>query len=312
MEQPLVTIGAIGYNNASYVIETLDSIKNQTYGNIELIITDDCSTDESVVGIIKEWLKDYDKPYQFIINEKNKGGAAACNAAIHAAKGKYISLVATDDILMPDKTRVQVEILENADIDVGVVYSDAYMIDEKSALKDGMFIQLKNLNAPPSGDVYDSILNGDLWFHGAAALIKAECYKKVGLYEDWILSEDIDILLRLSRQYKFIFSEYVSEKYRVRGDSLTRTNTWYASQIQVFARNIPYSKVALSRMDAAAASAYVTDDKKALDILPQYKHLSIYIEFILMLKKARIPKAISRVLLFCLRKYLQAYRFIVS
>src|SRR6185312_4924818 len=129
MEQPLVTIGAIGYNNARYVIETLESIKSQTYPNVELIVTDDCSTDKSVVGLITEWLKSYNHPYQFIIHDKNKGAPAACNEVIRRAKGKYISLIATDDILMPDKTRLQVEMLEKAGGNVGAVYSDAFIID---------------------------------------------------------------------------------------------------------------------------------------------------------------------------------------
>ena len=127
--QPLVTIGAINYNNGLYVIETLESIKAQSYQNVELIIVDDCSTDNSVV-LITEWLKNFDKPYKFIKHEKNKGVCNTCNDLLTNASGKYISTIGTDDIMMPDKIKVQVEILENSADEVCAVYSDAFLIKE--------------------------------------------------------------------------------------------------------------------------------------------------------------------------------------
>jgi glycosyltransferase involved in cell wall biosynthesis len=307
MEKPLVTVGASNYNNAAYVIETLESIKNQTYENIELIIIDDGSKDNSPT-LIREWLKTYQKPYLFIEHEQNKGVPTVLNTIVGNAKGKYFSEIATDDVMMPDKISRQVEILESSSADTGCVYSDAFTIDEKGNLREQMFNIVKGIERPPSGNIYEYILAGNLWFHTGTMLARTQCYNEVGLFDYNILSEDVDMVLKLSRQYKFVYSDYVSEKYRVRGNSLTRTNTWYASQIQVLAKNLPYSKTALGRMDGAAVSAYLTDDNKALALLPQYKHLSAYIGFILVLKKSGIPKVISRILLFFLRKYLQAYR----
>ena len=80
-DKPLVSICAANYNNELYVLETLESIKNQTYHNIELIIVDDCSTDKSP-EIIENWLNNFGKPYKFIRNEKNGGVCRACNTLL--------------------------------------------------------------------------------------------------------------------------------------------------------------------------------------------------------------------------------------
>ncbi|HTA82766.1 MAG TPA: glycosyltransferase family 2 protein [Bacteroidia bacterium] len=308
---PLVTIGASNYNNAQYVIETLESIKAQTYQNIELIVIDDCSTDNSP-ALIKEWLVDYNKPYRFIENKVNSGLPAVLNLLISNAKGKYISEVATDDILMPDKIRIQVNILEGASADVGGVYSDAYIINEKSELSESQFLKLKGYKQPPSGNIYEDILSGNFWFHYSTAMVKTECYKSVGPFDLNLIAEDVDMLLRLSRSFKFLFSDYVSEKYRVRSNSLTKITNWYPSQLQICAKNLEYSKTALWRMDSTAASAYFEGDSETLALLPKYKHQSAYIRFIILLRNMHVPKTIGKVLLLLCRMYLRIYRTFVG
>ncbi|WP_303813338.1 glycosyltransferase family A protein, partial [Apibacter mensalis] len=93
-ELPLVSIVAINYNNSKHLVETLDSIDQQTYKNIELIIVDDCSTDDSVKKI-DQWLLTYNKPFQFIKHIENKGICKTINDGYKVAKGKYISSIAT-------------------------------------------------------------------------------------------------------------------------------------------------------------------------------------------------------------------------
>ena len=68
-ELPLVSVIAINYNAETYVLETLKSIKQQSYENIQLIIIDDHSTDKSV-KLIQQWLQTYQRPYKIILNEK--------------------------------------------------------------------------------------------------------------------------------------------------------------------------------------------------------------------------------------------------
>lgn len=101
---PLVSVCIITYNSANTIIQTLNSIKDQTYRNIELIISDDFSIDESV-SLCKEWLeKNYDSfvNTRIVTVDNNTGTSANANRAWRAAKGEWIKLLAGDDLLLPD------------------------------------------------------------------------------------------------------------------------------------------------------------------------------------------------------------------
>ena len=97
---PLVSISVITYNSSKYVIETLDSAKAQTYQNIELIISDDCSTDNTV-EICKNWINDNKERFvrtELITVKKNTGISPNCNRANNAANGEWIKEIAGDEI----------------------------------------------------------------------------------------------------------------------------------------------------------------------------------------------------------------------
>ena len=99
---PLVSIIVVTYNSSKYVLETLVSAKAQTYKNIELIITDDGSTD-TTVEICKEWVSEHKGRFiaaKCITIENNTGIAPNCNRGLKEAKGEWIMFVAGDDILM--------------------------------------------------------------------------------------------------------------------------------------------------------------------------------------------------------------------
>lgn len=101
---PLVSVYVITYNSSKYVIETLESIKNQTYQNIELIVSDDCSTD-STVQLCREWLNNNStrfKRVELLIVDKNTGIAANCNRAEAACQGEWAKGIAGDDLLLPN------------------------------------------------------------------------------------------------------------------------------------------------------------------------------------------------------------------
>ena len=98
---PLVSIIVITYNSAKYVLETLESAKAQTYQNIELIITDDCSADNTVEICLK-WLEENKERFvrtELITLEKNTGIAPNCNRGLRVAKGEWVKYIAGDDIL---------------------------------------------------------------------------------------------------------------------------------------------------------------------------------------------------------------------
>lgn len=100
----LVTVGVIAYNSAKTIIETLDSIKKQTYplSHIELLVADDCSTDNTLKKA-EVWIKEHGNDFEsvrVIKSETNQGIAHNTNQALHAARGVYYKGIAADDMLM--------------------------------------------------------------------------------------------------------------------------------------------------------------------------------------------------------------------
>ncbi|TWP31195.1 glycosyltransferase [Apibacter muscae] len=240
MNQPLVSIVAINYNNEKYVIETLDSIANQTYQNTELIIVDDCSTDESL-HIIEKWLKNYNKPYKLIKHAKNLGVCKTINDGYGIAKGKYISSIATDDIMLSKKIEKQVCCLENTDNTVGMVYSNAYLIDDNSNVIEGNFIAKYrgDLSNPFTGNVYQELFKGN-FIPAMSIMIKKNILLDIGYFDERLKYEDFDMWLRIAEKYKIIYSEYISVKYRIRENSLSNRISkieWILDNIRIYKKH---------------------------------------------------------------------------
>ena len=101
MKNTLVSIGIITYNSEKTILETLNSAYNQTYKNIELIISDDFSHDNTV-NICKEWISEHSSRFVncFVLTStQNTGTSANCNRLINYCSGEYLKILAGDDIL---------------------------------------------------------------------------------------------------------------------------------------------------------------------------------------------------------------------
>lgn len=104
----LVSIIMPSYNTAEYIADSIRSILAQTYANWELIIVDDCSTDNTA-----EVVRSFDDPRIFFLkNEKNSGAAISRNYALREAKGKWIAFLDSDDIWVPERLEKQIRFME--------------------------------------------------------------------------------------------------------------------------------------------------------------------------------------------------------
>lgn len=103
----LVSIIMPSYNTAQYITETIQSVINQTYQNWELIIVDDCSTDDTdiVVGKIK------DPRIKYIKNQRNSGAAVSRNRALKIANGRWVAFLDSDDLWKPEKLEKQIRFM---------------------------------------------------------------------------------------------------------------------------------------------------------------------------------------------------------
>ena len=109
-----VSIITPSYNSAKYIKQTIDSVRAQTYTDWEMLIVDDCSTDNTcdiVEAIAKE-----DNRVKLIRQEQNGGAAVARNRALENSTGRFIAYLDADDIWLPEKLSRQVEFMEQNDV----------------------------------------------------------------------------------------------------------------------------------------------------------------------------------------------------
>jgi glycosyltransferase involved in cell wall biosynthesis len=255
------------FNTGKYVIETIDSVRSNDYPNIQHIIVDDCSSDGESVPLIEKWIGNNNYPCTFIKHQKNMGICKSINEIIQLAKGKYIFGVC-DDLILPEKIRRQVELLEDASPEYGVVYSDAYLINGNGTPRSGTFIRMhRRFVDIPQGYIFDTLLKGN-FIPAMATLVKTECYEKVGIYDETLGYEDFDMWLRIAKEYKFMFSEYISAKYRISENGLHLTKKdWGIDDYRIYSKHARCSPVAMTRLRFAIANIYKTRDYDLLTVV---------------------------------------------
>ena len=218
MEYPLVSVVVLCYNHARFVAECLESVKLQNYPNLELIVNDDASRDNSA-AIIEDWLvKNPDIPHRFLRSKINQGLCRSLNNALAHTTGKYYCGIAADDAWLSGKLRNQVALMERLPDKVGVIYSDALRVDEDGKLMpptflEDYFAELRVLPGP-AGQYSPGALAGK--FRGSHDHFDTTRMLRSGrssltrskFAEDW------DMWLRISRYYDFVYSPEVSAKYR--------------------------------------------------------------------------------------------------
>ena len=123
----LVSIIMPSYNTEKYISESITSVQKQTYADWELIIVDDCSTDNTD-EVIKPFLSD--DRIKYIKNEKNSGAAVSRNRALREAKGKWIAFLDSDDLWLPEKLEKQIAFMKKNDYHFS--YTNYIEIDEFS------------------------------------------------------------------------------------------------------------------------------------------------------------------------------------
>lgn len=127
MDYGLVSIITPSYNTAKFIGQTIESVLNQTYENWEMIIVDDCSTDETDI-VVKEYIND--ARIKYLKNEKNSGAAVSRNYALREAKGKWIAFLDSDDLWVSTKLEKQLQFM--MDNDYHFSYTQYEEIDESN------------------------------------------------------------------------------------------------------------------------------------------------------------------------------------
>ncbi len=221
-ENPLVSVICLAYNHENFVVETLNSVIQQNYRPIELIIVDDCSLDTTKLEI-NNWLLSHPE-VQFIANEFNIGNTKSFNKALKIAKGEYIIDLAADDLLLPSGIQLQINAFQKSKFqNLGVVYGNAEIINEDGSFNSFYFPVDKNgkvVSKRIIGDIYSSVLSTGDSICSVSTLIKKSVFDFLGGYDETLAYEDLDSWIRASREYEFDFIDEVVVKKRTVGNSL--------------------------------------------------------------------------------------------
>jgi len=241
---PLVSICMSSYNNAKFVLRTLQSIQKQTYKNIQLVIVDDCSVDNSV-ELIDQWLASTDTKCCFVKHERNMGVCRVANQMIENSLGKYMSIIASDDIMMPEKIERQVAEFEQLTADYGLLYSDVYVIDENDNILNDIVLKSQLPEFVVSREeIFIELLKSN-FIPGVTVLIRVDAMREVGGFDEELFYDDWDMWLRISKLYKVHYSSFISAKYRVLSTSMwhSRSVKFYEATIKLLSKHLGYSEI---------------------------------------------------------------------
>ena len=217
---PLVSVIIPCYNHEKYVTEAIESVINQSYQNIELIVIDDGSKDNSIKVIQK--LAD---KYRFVfIHRKNKGLSATLNEGIKISKGTYFCVLASDDIYILDKIEKQVLFMEH-NKEYGMCYGNMIQLDNKKIVNKTKVKNAKN------GFVFDELLMFNFVIPALTVMIKKDIFNSIGFFDEKSFIEDYDMWLRISDKYKIGYLNQYLGYYRIHETNISKqTLNMYKAQ----------------------------------------------------------------------------------
>ncbi|WP_271251632.1 glycosyltransferase [Pseudanabaena sp. Chao 1811] len=197
---PTISVVIPSYNHEKYISEALQSVLDQTYKDFEIVITDDGSSDKSV-NLIKEFT---DPRIKLFVFSENKGACLTVNNCIENSTGKFIALLNSDDVFLPNKLEIQLNFL-NSHPEIGAVFSYAKIINDNSDDFEGEHFY-KNIFIQPNRNRFEWLnyffYNGNCLCH-PSILIRRECYENVGLYDPRFAQlPDFDFWIRLCQKYE--------------------------------------------------------------------------------------------------------------
>lgn len=238
MTQPLVSVAIPAYNHAAYIEACLASVCAQTYAELELVLIDDGSQDDTL-EVARRYLESYGDRFRRIVlkRQENQGVSAASNAVIAACQGEWVHLLGSDDVLHPDKVaRIQQAIADWNRPDLALVHADADTIDEHDRAVTRR--RQKPRPAPgPDSEAWRVLFLGDNFIINPTVALRRDAFLAVGGFDRKLALEDIDCWLRLSARYAIARVPQVLASYRKHpGNTLRRRVRMLGAQLHTFGK----------------------------------------------------------------------------
>ena len=211
---PKVSVICLCYNQAAFVEKSVQSVLDQSYSNVEIIIVNDASTDPSSATIKRLIEKHPD--ISFLDLSENIGNCKAFNLGLAQATGKYIIDLACDDQLMPERIEKQVQAFEQLPDDYGILFSDACYISENGDHLGDHFSRY----TPARGDVYEELVRR-YFIAPPTMMIRKTVLDELGGYDESLAYEDFDFWVRSARNWKYDFVDEPLTRIRKTSGSLS-------------------------------------------------------------------------------------------
>lgn len=219
--KPWVSVICTSYNHEAYVQQALQSVVDQDYPNVELIVIDNGSTDRTAARIAA--FCQVNPAVRFILNSVNVGLNRAFNQGLALAQGRYVIDLSADDVLLPGRITKQTGYFEQLSGPYAVVFSNASYINAQGQ-PTGFHYAVDAMGHAclpvPTGDVFRPILES-YFICTPTMMMRRDVLDELGGYDESLAYEDFDFWVRSSRHYHYAYLDEVLTQKRQLPDSLS-------------------------------------------------------------------------------------------
>jgi len=237
---PRITVVTPSYNQAQFLEQTIHSVLQQGYPNLEYIIIDGGSTDNSI-----EIIKKYEKYLAYWVSEKDRGQTHAINKGFEKSTGDVLAYLNSDDLYVPNTLKT-IGTYFQQNHHHNFVYGNVQIINENGNV-------VKNKKQPPFDYIMGCMIGFGLLIDQPSAFWRREVYKSIGPFnEELQFNMDEEYWSRVSQKFQMIHLDKYLAKVRWHNNSKTVKNRWrpddrFSHEIDLV-RAITYSRLKISRM----------------------------------------------------------------
>ncbi|CAG1021082.1 Putative teichuronic acid biosynthesis glycosyltransferase TuaG [Patescibacteria group bacterium] len=226
LHKPIISVVVLVYNSSMYLHDALASILAQDYYNIDLVISDDCSTDSSL-AMVKDWARlNSDRLHCITVVESvvNTGVSANCNRGAKKARGEWLKFLAADDMLLPNYIHDCLEFISQTDavaLHTGVNFYKETFVSENRIKEYNPILHALNIDGSTAYQQYRLLLRDNRIIPTTFMLKRGVFFSVGGCDEDIPFIDDWPLFIKLTKNgFKIHYVRKVTANYRVRKNSI--------------------------------------------------------------------------------------------
>jgi glycosyltransferase involved in cell wall biosynthesis len=254
VKTPEASVVIAAYNCGDFILETVSSVINQTFQSWELIIVDDCSSDDTseIIASLS------DNRIRTIRLDKNSGlPATPRNTGIRAAKGEFIAFLDHDDTWSPEKLKVQIDFLRK-DPETALIGCPLKISSPDRKYNNAKTTPKRKYQA---GYLYDKLLQYN-FIACSSVVVRASVFDEVGFFDEdprVSAAEDWDLWLRIARRYKIMFIPQTLGLYRMHGSGLSTETKQIKRILYVIDKHVKSDWITIDQATKAKANFYFVE-----------------------------------------------------